>query len=84
MAGDITTLCSKLRKFDSSCIFNVDKAALLFKLLPRRTYIRSFEDKKSVRGINAMQANNCITAYIGTDATKVRVTMFIIEIAKKA
>ena len=83
VSGYIAALREKLREFDPSCIFNVDETGLFFKLLPRRTYISSFEDKRSVRGTKAMPAKDQITAYIATNSNGVRVPLSIIGTAKK-
>lgn len=82
VATDMTKLREALTKYDAKCIFNVDETGLFFKLLPRRTYICAYENRKSVRGTKAMRAKDRVTAYVCTNATGVKVPMAIIGKAK--
>lgn len=82
VAQNMVTLRQALKEFDLDCIFNMDETGLFYKLLPRRTYICDFEDRKSVRGTKAMRAKDRITAYVCTNATGQKVPMSIIGTAK--
>lgn len=49
VADDIFALCDKLWEFDKSCIINVDRMGLIFKLRPFQTLIYSCGDISSGR-----------------------------------
>ena len=49
--------------------YNVDKYGLLFRCLPRRTYLASPETRKTARGCKAMKAKYRITGYACTNAS---------------
>ena len=82
VAADMAKLRQKIGDYDADCIFKVDKTGLFFKLLPRRTCICSFENKKSLRGTKALRAKDRITAYICMNATGTKVPIYIIGTAK--
>ena len=48
---------------------NVDKYGLLFRCLPRRTYLAPSETRKTARGCKAMKAKDGITGYACTNAS---------------
>ena len=49
--------------------YNVDKYGLLFRCLPRRTYLAPPETRKTARGCKAMKAKYRITGYACTNAS---------------
>lgn len=55
-----------LHPYTPDILYNVDATGLLKKLLPRRTYVTTFENKKNVSGEKAMSAKDPVTAYIFT------------------
>ena len=68
VASAIANLRAQLREYDTDCIYNVDETGLFFKLLPRRTYICSYENKKSIRGTKSMKSKDRVTAFVCTNA----------------
>ena len=48
------------------CIYN---AGLFFCLLPRKTYITSIEERRTVRGTKGMASKDRITAYLFANAS---------------
>ena len=51
-------------KYDLDNIFNVDETGLFYRLLSRRSYLASEENRKTVRGVTGMKARDCGIAYI--------------------
>ena len=49
--------------------YNVDEYGLLFRCLPRRTYLAPSETRKTARGCKAMKAKDRITGYACTNAS---------------
>lgn len=82
VAEEMVELRKNLWKFDVECIFNVDEAGLIFKLLPTRTCVYRTENARTVRGIKAMNSKDCIRGYTCTNATGRRVPIKVIEKAK--
>ncbi len=46
-AEDMAKLRDRLREFDIGCIYNGDETGLLYKLLPKRSYVTQYENKKN-------------------------------------
>ncbi len=67
-AEDMAKLRDRLREFDVDCIYNVDETGLFYKLLPKRSYVTQYENKKTLRGTRQMSAKDRITAYVCTNA----------------
>ena len=55
--------------YDMENIFNVDETGIFFRLLPKRTYLSIAENRKTARGTKAMNAKDCVSAYMCTNAT---------------
>lgn len=68
VAEEMSEFRKRLSSFDVEHVYNVDETGLFYKLLPRRTYILSYENKKTLRGTKAMGAKDRITAYVCTNA----------------
>ena len=58
---DIRALCAK---YPARFIFNVNETGLRWKLLPRRTYLSTSEDRKTARGSNSMYLKDRLSAII--------------------
>ena len=81
---DIGILRSHLCDYDADCIYNIDETGLFYKLLPRRTYVSIWEDRKSLGGIKAIKGKNRVTAFVCTNATGThKLPMAIIGTAKQ-
>ena len=84
VSKDIGILRSHLCDCDADCIYNIDETGMFYKLLPRRTYVSIWEDRKSLRGIKAMKAKDRVTAFVCTNATGTqKLPMAIITTAKQ-
>lgn len=57
------------KSYEIGNIFNVDETGLFFKLLPKRTYLASSENRKTARGTKDMKAKDLLSAYMCTNAT---------------
>lgn len=66
---DVRETC---KKYNPECIYNVDSAALFYRVLPKTTYLAPGEDRKTTRGVRGMQAKDRVTAYVATNATGTR------------
>ena len=55
--------------YDMENIFNVDETGTFFRLLPKRTYLSTAENRKTARGTKAMKAKDRVSAYMCTNAT---------------
>lgn len=67
--GDVREAC---KRYDPDCIYNVDSTALFYRVLPKTSYLAPGEDRKTTRGVKAMQAKDRVTAYVATNATGTR------------
>ena len=56
-------------KYDLNCIYNVDETGLFYRMLPRRTHLAPGENRKTVRGVKGMKAEERSTAYICVNAS---------------
>ena len=64
-------------------IFNVDETGIQYKLMPRRTYVCSFEDRKTLRGTKGMTFKDRVSAIVCSNADGTgKVRMAIIGKAK--
>jgi hypothetical protein len=80
---EITKLTAVLATFLLACIYNVDETGLFFRLLPRRSYITTEENRKTLRGTKGMKAKDRITAFACTNAAGDKVPMAIIGSSQK-
>ena len=67
------------KKYEPSRIFNVDETGITWKLMPRRTYLSTKEDRKTARGTKHMKFKDLMCA--NADGTT-KVNMAIIGKAK--
>lgn len=71
------------KKYPPSRIFNVDETGILWKLMPRRTYLSSRENRKTVRGTKGMKFKDRVSAFMCANADgTAKVDMAIIGKAK--
>ncbi len=63
-AEDMAKLRDRLREFDVDCICNVDETGQFYKLLPKRSYVTQYENKKTIRGTRQISTKDRITAYV--------------------
>lgn len=71
------------KKYNPEYIYNVDAAALFYRVLPKTTYLAPGIDRKTTRGVKGMQAKDRVTAYMATNATGSRkVPLSLIGTAK--
>lgn len=52
------------RDYELENIFNVDETGLQYKILPKRTYLASLENRKTARGTKDMKAKERVSAYM--------------------
>ena len=72
------------KKYPPSRIFNVDETGILWKLMPRRTYLSSRGNRKTVRGTKGMQFKDRVSAFMCANADgTAKVDMAIIGKAKR-
>ncbi|CAB1101512.1 unnamed protein product [Ectocarpus sp. CCAP 1310/34] len=78
---EIRALCEI---FPASFIFNVDETGLQWKLMPRRTYLFTSEDRKAARGSKSMHFKDRLSAIMCCNADgTAKVDMGIIGRAKE-
>lgn len=63
--AEIREVC---KEYEPACIFNEDETGLLYRLLPKISYLAVGENRKTVRGVKDMGAKNRVTAYMCTNA----------------
>ncbi|CAM9496248.1 unnamed protein product [Choristocarpus tenellus] len=63
---EVRDLC---KEYQLENIYSVDSAILLFKVMPRNTYVSSREDRCTMRGIKGMDAEDQVSAYLCANAT---------------
>ncbi|CAB1111078.1 unnamed protein product [Ectocarpus sp. CCAP 1310/34] len=78
---EIRALCEK---YPARFIFNVDETGLQWKLMPRRTYLSTSEDRKTARGSKSMHFKDRLSAIMCCNADgTAKVDMAIIGRAKE-
>ncbi|CAB1099057.1 unnamed protein product [Ectocarpus sp. CCAP 1310/34] len=78
---EVRALCAK---YPARFIFNVDETGLQWKLLPRRTYLSTSEDRKTARGSKSMYFKDRLSAFMCCNADgTAKVDMAIIGRAKE-
>lgn len=71
------------KEYPPSRIFNVDETGILWKLMPRRTYLSRRENRKTVRGTKGMKFKDRVSAFMCANADgSAKVDMAIIGKAK--
>ena len=68
IAHEVAKLREALCDYEPCKTCSVDETGLFFKLLPRRTYVTTHENKSSLRGTKVMMAKDRITAYMCINA----------------
>ena len=73
------------KKYPSARIFNVDETGMFWRLMPRRSYLSTSEDLKTVRGTKGMHLKDRVSAFMCANADgSAKVDMAIIGKAKNA
>ena len=62
---EVRSLCAK---YPARFIFNVDETGIQWKLMPRRTYLSSSEDRKKARGSKSMYFKDRMSAIMCSNA----------------
>ncbi|CAB1103823.1 unnamed protein product [Ectocarpus sp. CCAP 1310/34] len=79
--GEIRALCEK---YPARFIFNVDETGLQWKLMPKRTYLSTSENRKTARGSKSMHLKDRLAAIMCCNADgTAKVDMAIIGRAKE-
>lgn len=82
-ATDIKKIREELSGYTRECIFNVNESGFYFKLRPRKTYITVTENRKTIRGTEAMRSKEPVTVYVFTYAIGNKMSMAVIETLKQ-
>lgn len=56
------------KKYPPSMIFNVDETGILWKLMPKRTYLSTKENRKTARGTKGMKFKDRLSAFMCANA----------------
>ena len=66
----MAAVCKECEEYyDLNNIYNVDETGLLYRVLPRRTYLAPSENRKTARGVKGMKAKELFTTYICVNAS---------------
>ncbi len=47
-AEDMAKLRDRIQEFDVDCIYNANETSLFYNLLPKRSYVTQYENKKTL------------------------------------